>query len=179
MLKVTDTNQEQTRIRLEKAMVRNHPVTVTYTKADGETTVRTIEIFEIKESKAGDLYVRAMDRKTGEARSFRIDRMLTITIHRTAFLVKRSTNLKVVTMAKDTEVPLAQAVETLRVSLGYLSTPSQVRVAIRTLDREGALTGDVTNALTDWAWMVLRRSLDSRNVADSLKDAIRLLAPSV
>lgn len=101
MLKVTEANQEITKIRLEKAMKRNHPVTVTYTKADGERTVRTIEIFEIKESKAGDFYVRAMDRKTGEARSFRIDRMHAITIHRTSFTMKRPTNFKEVIMAMD------------------------------------------------------------------------------
>lgn len=110
MLKVTDTNQELTKVRLEKAMKRNHPVTVTYTKADGERTVRTIEIFEIKESKAGDFYVRAMDRKEGEARSFRIDRMHAITIHRTAFTVKRPTNFKEVIMAKDSGAPVAQEV---------------------------------------------------------------------
>jgi predicted DNA-binding transcriptional regulator YafY len=182
MLKVTEANQELTKTRLEKAMKRNHPVTVTYTKADGETTVRTIEIFEVKESYAGDFYVRAMDRKTGEARSFRIDRMHAITIHRTSFLVKRPTNFKEVVMAKDSGAPVeqdnaarAQAVETLRVSLGFQSTPSRVKVAVRILEREGALTGSVANESTDWAWGALRRMLGTHETASSLQDAIRYL----
>jgi predicted DNA-binding transcriptional regulator YafY len=182
MLKVTDTNQELTKVRLEKAMKSGHPVTVTYTKADGETTVRTIEIFELKQSKAGDFYVRAMDRKTGEARSFRIDRMQWITIHRTGFLVKRPTNFKEVIMAKDSGAPVeqdstarAQAVEALRVSLGFQSTPSRVKVAVRILEREGALAGGVANESTDWAWRALRHMLGTHETASSLQDAIRYL----
>jgi predicted DNA-binding transcriptional regulator YafY len=77
--------------RLIKALDAKHPVTITYVKADGTTTVRTIELFDIVISNAGDILLKAMDRETGEARSFRIDsdRLIAYTVHRTAYTVQR------------------------------------------------------------------------------------------
>jgi predicted DNA-binding transcriptional regulator YafY len=75
--------------RLIKALDAKHPVTITYTKADGTQTIRTIEIFNVFVSSAGDIVLRAMDRETGEMRSFRIDRIQTYTIHRTAYVIER------------------------------------------------------------------------------------------
>jgi predicted DNA-binding transcriptional regulator YafY len=75
--------------RLITALDHQHPVTITYTKADGTTTVRTIEIFDVVVSAAGDILLTAMDRETGEARSFRVDRLVSYTIHRTAYVVAR------------------------------------------------------------------------------------------
>ncbi|KUF18453.1 WYL domain-containing protein [Streptomyces silvensis] len=79
----------QTLTRLIKALDNQHPITITYTKADGTETIRTIEIFDITVTTAGDIVLRAMDRTSGEARSFRLDRIQTYTVHRTAYVVPR------------------------------------------------------------------------------------------
>lgn len=75
--------------RLIKALDAKHPVTITYVKADDTTTVRTIEIYDIVVSSAGDILLKAMDRETGEARSFRLDRLVSYTIHRTEYVIAR------------------------------------------------------------------------------------------
>jgi predicted DNA-binding transcriptional regulator YafY len=62
-------------------------VTITYVKADGSETIRTIEIREVKTTKAGDVILRAADRQSGELRTFRADRIQAYTIHRTAYTV--------------------------------------------------------------------------------------------
>lgn len=74
---------------MKNAVRRAQPVTITYVRADGEETVRTIEPYEIVETKAGNTIVKAMDRKTGECRSWRIDRVMFYTVHRTSFVVSR------------------------------------------------------------------------------------------
>jgi predicted DNA-binding transcriptional regulator YafY len=79
----------KTLTRLIKALDAKHPVTITYVKADDTTTVRTIEIYDITVSAAGDIVIKAMDRETGEARSFRLDRLVAYTVHRTAYVVAR------------------------------------------------------------------------------------------
>lgn len=79
----------QTLTRLIKALDAKHPVTITYTKADDTTTVRTIEIYDITVSAAGDILIKAMDRETGESRTFRLDRLVAYTVHRTAYLIER------------------------------------------------------------------------------------------
>lgn len=70
-----------------RAMDRQHPVTVTYIKADGGVTLRTIEIREVRTTKAGDVILRAADRQSGELRTFRADRIEAYTTHRTAYTV--------------------------------------------------------------------------------------------
>ena len=70
-----------------RAMDRRHPVTITYVKADGTSTVRTIELVDIKTTKAGDVILRAADRQTGELRTFRADRIVSYTTHRTTYTV--------------------------------------------------------------------------------------------
>lgn len=74
---------------LNRAWDRRHPVTITYTKADGTETIRTIEIYDIRTTKAGDLTIKAMDRQSGESRTFRVDRIRAYTIHRTAYVIER------------------------------------------------------------------------------------------
>ncbi|WP_433893010.1 WYL domain-containing protein [Streptomyces sp. CA-111067] len=74
---------------LYRAMDRQHPVTITYTKADGTETIRTIEIYDIRTTSKGFTIVKAMDRQTGESRTFRTDRLVAYTIHRTAYTVPR------------------------------------------------------------------------------------------
>lgn len=77
--------------RLIKALDAKHPVTITYIKADGSETIRTIEIYDIVVSAAGDILLKAMDRETGEQRSFRVDRLVSYTTHRTAYTIARPT----------------------------------------------------------------------------------------
>jgi len=80
-----------TLVRLIKALDAKHPVTITYIKADDSVTIRTIEIYDIVVSTAGDILLKAMDRETGEARSFRLDRLVSYTVHRTAYVIERPT----------------------------------------------------------------------------------------
>jgi hypothetical protein len=104
----TTTN---TLTRLIKALDAKHPVTITYLKEEtrdvfavnskGVTarrtiktgrlveTLRTIEIFNVIVTDAGHIVLRAMDRSTGEIRSFRLDRIQAYSIHRTTYLVSR------------------------------------------------------------------------------------------
>lgn len=81
----------QTLTRLITALDKQHPVTITYTKADGTETIRTIELYDIVISAAGDILLKAMDRDTAESRSFRLDRLVSYTIHRTSYTVPRPT----------------------------------------------------------------------------------------
>jgi predicted DNA-binding transcriptional regulator YafY len=90
MIKITSPEHAARRMTYA---ARNHfPVTITYTRQDGTQTVRTIEVYEFTRNKAGDRYVKAMvraskpeDNPAGELRSFRLDRVNFITIHRSHF----------------------------------------------------------------------------------------------
>ena len=79
----------QTLTRLIKALDRRQPVSVTYVKADGTETVRTLELYDITISAAGDIILKAMDRESGESRSWRLDRLVSYSIHRSAYSVER------------------------------------------------------------------------------------------
>jgi predicted DNA-binding transcriptional regulator YafY len=79
--------EQQTLAALLRAADRRHPVTITYTKADGTETIRTIEIHDIRTTKAGAIILRAADRTSGEMRTFRLDRIQAYTVHRTAYTV--------------------------------------------------------------------------------------------
>lgn len=113
----------QTLTRLIKALDAKHPVTITYIKADGTTTIRTIELYDITVSAAGDIVLKAMDRETGEARSFRLDRLVSYTIHRTTYTVERpaadepktrtTAGLATVTVLYPVDLPIAARVELL------------------------------------------------------------------
>lgn len=74
---------DDTAARFHRAVRKSFPVTITYTKADGAETVRTIEPTALRLTKAGDVTVKAMDRDSGEARTFRLDRVSAYTLHRT------------------------------------------------------------------------------------------------
>jgi predicted DNA-binding transcriptional regulator YafY len=81
---VIHTSRETTQAtltRLIKAMDRETPVTITYTKADDTETVRTIEIYDVLVTSKGDIVIKAMDRATGESRTWRLDRIRTYTVH--------------------------------------------------------------------------------------------------
>lgn len=110
-----------TLVRLIKALDAKHPVTITYVKADGSTTVRTIELYDITVSAAGDIVLRAMDRETGEARSFRLDRLVSYTIHRTAYVIahpvtdepRPARGLASVTVLYPVDIPISARVQLL------------------------------------------------------------------
>jgi predicted DNA-binding transcriptional regulator YafY len=118
--------------RLITALDKQHPVTITYLKeekdqADKRTgqlveTVRTIEIFDVVLSNAGDILIKAMDRATGEARSFRADRIVSYTTHRAAYVVPRPaaddkpariSSLTTVTVLYPVDLPITARVELL------------------------------------------------------------------
>ena len=90
---------ERTLSDLYRAMDRQQPVTITAWKEEKDAagrktgamvqTIRTIEIFDIVTTKAGNVTLKAMDRESGEKRTFRLDRLISYTTHRTAYVVPR------------------------------------------------------------------------------------------
>jgi len=78
---------DRTLADMYRALDHQHPVTITYVKADGSETIRTIEIVEVRSTKAGAVILRAADRQSGELRTFRADRITAYTTHRTAYTV--------------------------------------------------------------------------------------------
>lgn len=129
MIRITSIAQAEKLIT--RAIARTQPVTLTYTRADGVETLRTVEPYgAVLESKAGDLYVKAMDRESGETRSWRLDRISFLTVHRTYFLIKNPTNEKEVFMAIDNELKwtvemtrVGVELETVSDDFGILGTP--------------------------------------------------------
>ncbi|MER7813811.1 WYL domain-containing protein [Streptomyces sp. NPDC096153] len=123
MRNVSRETTTATLTRLIKALDKQHPVTITYIKADDTTTVRTIEIYDFTVSSAGDILIKAMDRETGESRTFRLDRLVAYTIHRTAYTVARpaaddskparATGLATVTVLYPVDTPIAARVQLL------------------------------------------------------------------
>jgi predicted DNA-binding transcriptional regulator YafY len=130
------TNREtttQTLTRLIKALDAKHPVTITYLKEEKDEagrktgrlveTVRTVEIYDFYVSNAGDILAKAMDRETGERRDFRIDRLISYTVHRTGYTVARPAadepkarpahGLATVTVLYPVDLPIAARVELL------------------------------------------------------------------
>ncbi len=99
MKRTANETTTQTLTRLIASMDKAQPVTVSYLKEEKDDagrktgrlveTVRTLEIFDVVISQAGDILIKAMDRATGEARSFRADRIVSYSIHRTSYLVPR------------------------------------------------------------------------------------------
>jgi predicted DNA-binding transcriptional regulator YafY len=123
----------QTLIRLIKAADRQHPVTITALKEEKDEngkktgrlvqTTRTIEIYDFYVSNDGNILIKAMDRQTGERREFRLDRLISYTIHRTAYLVARpavdepkqrtTTGLATVTVLYPVDCPATTRVQIL------------------------------------------------------------------
>jgi predicted DNA-binding transcriptional regulator YafY len=102
MYATKNETESQTLTRLIRAMDHQFAVTVSYLKEEKDDTgrktgalvetVRTLEIFDIKVTKAGDTLIVAMDRETRERRSFRADRITAYTLHRSArFTIPRPT----------------------------------------------------------------------------------------
>lgn len=117
----------QTLTRLIKALDAKHPVTITYIKADGTETIRTIEIADVIVTAAGDIVLRAADRDTQEMRSFRVDRIQAYTVHRTAYVVaiptaddrpaRATIGLATVTVLYPVDCPIAERIDLLATAL--------------------------------------------------------------
>lgn len=73
---------------LHTAVRKQQPVTVSYTKADGTDTVRTVEPRDVVATTDGSLIMRGIDRESEGTRSFRLDRISAYTVHRTRFTVR-------------------------------------------------------------------------------------------
>lgn len=121
--------QHQTLTRLIKALDRQHPVTLSVLKEEKDEagkktgrlveTTRTIEIYDLAISAAGDILIKAMDRSTGESRTFRLDRVRSYSIHRSRYLVARpvaddkparTSGLATVTVLYPVDCPIAQRI---------------------------------------------------------------------
>jgi predicted DNA-binding transcriptional regulator YafY len=122
----------QTLTRLIKALDAHHPVTVSYLKEEKNDagkrtgrlveTVRTLEIQDFVISQAGDILIKALDRETGEARTWRLDRLVSYTVHRTAYVIEtpaaddkpaRTTGLNTVTVLYPVDCPATTRVQIL------------------------------------------------------------------
>lgn len=122
----------QTLTRLITALDKQQPVTVTYLKEEKDETgkrtgrlvetVRTLEIQDFVISQAGDILIKALDRTTGELRTWRLDRVRAYTIHRTAYTVEapaaddkpaRTTGLATVTVLYPVDCPATARVQIL------------------------------------------------------------------
>lgn len=74
-----------------RAIARRHPVTLTYTRSDGTTSVRTVEPYDLRTTKAGDITLIGMDRENSERRTFRVDRIAAYTRHTgIGFVIERA-----------------------------------------------------------------------------------------
>lgn len=64
-----------------RCIVHECPMTLTYTKEDGSTTIRTVEPYSLDRSEAGNVLIRALDRESKKPRTFRADRIQKYTVH--------------------------------------------------------------------------------------------------
>ncbi|PBO20364.1 hypothetical protein CLM85_12895 [Streptomyces albidoflavus] len=71
-----------------RAMDTQRATTITYLDSNGDETVRTIEIHDIRTTAAGRVIIRAMCRKRGEMRTFHPARIVSYTVHRMAFTLE-------------------------------------------------------------------------------------------
>lgn len=84
---------------LYRALGRQQVVTVSFLKEEKDDTgrktgrlvetVRSLEIFDIRTTRDGYIVIKAMDRETSEARTVRVDRIVSYTCHRIAFVLDR------------------------------------------------------------------------------------------
>lgn len=73
-----------------KGLEKNRPVVIDYVKADGSASRRTVEVYDVLISKAGDVCIKALDTAKGESRTFRLDRIVSATVcrGRSSFLTR-------------------------------------------------------------------------------------------
>lgn len=91
---------------LIRAMDGKRAVTITYIDSDGEESVRTIEIHDIRTTNKGRVIVRAMCRMRGEMRTFHPEQIVSYTIHRMRFVLDAPAGETRFTHAAKTEAEL-------------------------------------------------------------------------
>src|SRR5690242_3001176 len=72
-------------LNLHAAISRRQPITVTYVDEHGVETVRTVEPYSIRQTKAGELTLVVMCRLRYDRRTLRLDRVTHYTVHRGTF----------------------------------------------------------------------------------------------
>lgn len=84
-------NQTTTRTLadLYRALDHRHALSVTYTDEHGDTTVRTVELHEIRTTKAGRIELVVMCRLRQDERSLSLDGISAYTVHRMAYVLTR------------------------------------------------------------------------------------------
>ncbi|MFE1396772.1 WYL domain-containing protein [Nocardiopsis dassonvillei] len=82
----TNTDTSRTLLHLLRALDAGRAVSLRYVDSDGKVSRRAVEIHAIEVSASGHFVIRAFDRRRGEARSFRLDRVTAYTLHRVAHL---------------------------------------------------------------------------------------------
>jgi hypothetical protein len=158
------TSIQDTARRMTYAARHHFPVTVTYTRQDGTQTLRTIEVYEFTRNKAGDRYVKAMvraskpdDSPAGELRSFRLDRVVSLTVHRSHFILT-------VPEPKHVQRPTVRpAAEILREMAGTGHTVGEYAIRVSGGEgvlRDGPMSGqyDEYDYAADEARLAVRRS---------------------
>ena len=78
---------------LETAIQDEQPVLIIYVAADGEQSDRIIEPYELAATRAGHVIVRTMDRRSGDLRCFRLDRITHLAMLNGAFQLDRDATI--------------------------------------------------------------------------------------
>ncbi|WP_331728961.1 WYL domain-containing protein (plasmid) [Streptomyces sp. NBC_01259] len=82
---------------LYRALDHANAVTITYlAPGDTEPTVRTVEIHEVRTTRAGGIVIVAMCRLRGDERQFAVSGIRAYTVHRMAFVLDRPAPTKYV-----------------------------------------------------------------------------------
>lgn len=85
-MRVTGNETELTTVlNLHAAISRRRPITVTYVDEHGDETVRTVEPYSIRQTKADELILVVMCRLRQDRRTLRLDRVTHYTVHRGTF----------------------------------------------------------------------------------------------
>ncbi|MFJ8727738.1 WYL domain-containing protein [Streptomyces sp. NPDC093269] len=82
-------DQKKTLADFYRAIDNQRAVTITYLDTDGTETIRTVEPWDIRTTKAGRIQLRAGCRLRGDARSFYVDAIVSYTVHRIGFVLDR------------------------------------------------------------------------------------------
>lgn len=84
-------NQQQTRTLadLYRALDHQHCITLTYTGEDGETTIRTVELHELRTNSDGGIELIVMCRLRQAERKLLLSGVSSYTVHRMAYVLTR------------------------------------------------------------------------------------------
>lgn len=75
-------NSTKTLAHFLRAMDNQTAVTIRYVKSNGEISRRAIELHSVEVTSAGNITIRAWDRRDNEMTTFRLDRITHYTLHR-------------------------------------------------------------------------------------------------